>query len=90
MNILYNLTRKQILLYSAVVLTVVVALIFTLFAVNFRHTYPKELVAVDSLIESRPDSARLLLGRLSPRDCRSESDRMYYGPSEDKDSQQPL
>ena len=78
MNILYNPTRKQILLYSTVASVIVMVLAVVLFGVNFHHTYPAELVAIDSLCDSKPDSARVLLRKLSANEYRNESDRMYY------------
>ena len=78
MNILHNLTRKQIILYSAFASAVAVAMAVVLFAGGFRHTYPEELVAADSLCESKPDSARQLLGKLSAVQFGSKSDSMYY------------
>lgn len=78
MNILHNLTKKQTILSSIVASVIVVALAVATFAFNFHHVYPKELVAIDSLCESKPDSAWLLLGRLSVNKYSSESDDMYY------------
>lgn len=78
MNILHNLTKKQTILSSIVVSILVVALIVATFAFSCRHVYPQELVAIDSLCESKPDSARLLLDRLSAKEYSSESGRMYY------------
>jgi len=78
MNILHNLTRKQILIYSIAASVIVATLAVVIFSVNFHHTYPKELVAIDSLCDSKPDSVRLLLRTLSANEYRSEPDRMYY------------
>lgn len=52
MNILHNLTRKQILIYSIAASVIVATLAVVIFSVNFHHTYPKELVAIDSLCVS--------------------------------------
>ena len=42
------------------------------------HQYPKELASIDSLSESRPDSALKLLKRLPERSLDGDADRMYY------------
>ena len=78
MNILRGLTRKQIITYSVVASVIVAALAVTAYVNNYFHTYPEELVSVDSLCESKPDSAILLLSELSAKQYRSKSDRMYY------------
>ena len=68
--------QKRILtLSSVVVLTVIVVMLYIYLQ---PHQYPKELSAIDSLSESRPDSALKLLKRLPERSLDSDADRMYY------------
>lgn len=78
MNRLRELTRKQITVYSVLASVIVAVLAAILYAGNYFHTYPAALVAVDSLCESKPDSANLMLRKLSSKDFGSKSDRMYY------------
>ena len=78
MLILQELSGKQkrvLTLSSAAVLTVIVV---TLYLYLQPHQYPKELSAIDSLSESRPDRALKLLKRLPERSLDGDADRMYY------------
>jgi len=78
MLILQELSGKQkrILTLSSVVAEIVVVVILCLYLQP--HQYPKELASIDSLSESRPDSALKLLKRLPERSLDGDADRMYY------------
>ena len=75
---LYELTRRQTAMFvvAAIVLTIAVAA--AVYSCRFNHTYPKELTAIDSLCESRPDSAMALLEGMPKRVMEDEADGMYY------------
>ena len=68
--------QKRILTLSSVVAAIVVVVILCLYLQP--HQYPKELSAIDSLSESRPDRALKLLKRLPERSLDGDADRMYY------------
>ena len=68
--------QKRILTLSSVVAAIVVVVILCLYLQP--HQYPKELASIDSLSESRPDSALKLLKRLPERSLENDADRMYY------------
>lgn len=78
MLILQELSGKQkrvLTLSSVAVLTVIVVMLYIYLQ---PHQYPKELSAIDTLSESRPDSALKLLKRLPERSLDSDADHMYY------------
>ena len=68
--------QKRILTLSSVAAAIVVVVILCLYLQP--HQYPKELSAIDSLSESRPDRALKLLKRLPERSLDGDADRMYY------------
>lgn len=78
MLILQELSGKQkrILTLSSAVAAIAIVVILCLYLQP--HQYPKELSAIDSLSESRPDRALKLLKRLPERSLDNDADRMYY------------
>ncbi len=68
--------QKRILTLSSAAAAIVVVVILCLYLQP--HQYPKELSAIDSLSESRPDRALKLLKRLPERSLDGDADRMYY------------
>ena len=78
MLILHELSGKQkrILTLSSIVAAIAIVVILCLYLQP--HQYPKELSVIDSLSESRPDSALKLLKRLPERSLDGDADRMYY------------
>ena len=78
MLILQELSGKQkrILTLSSAVAAIAIVVILCLYLQP--HQYPKELASIDSLSESRPDSALKLLKRLPERSLDNDADRMYY------------
>ena len=78
MLILHELSSKQkiVLTLSSAAAAIVVVVILCLYLQP--HQYPKELSAIDSLSESRPDRALKLLKRLPERSLDGDADRMYY------------
>ncbi len=78
MLILHELSSKQkiVLTLSSAAAAIVVVVILCLYLQP--HQYPKELASIDSLSESRPDSALKLLKRLPERSLDGDADRMYY------------
>ena len=62
---------------AAVALTIAVAA--AVYSCRFNHTYPQELTAIDSLCESRPDSAMALLEGMPKVVMEGDADLMYYG-----------
>ena len=61
---------------AAVVLTIAVAA--AVYSCRFNHTYPQELTAIDSLCESRPDSAMALLETLPSKVDTMNSANKWY------------
>lgn len=78
MLILQELSGKQkrVLTLSSAVAAIAIVVILCLYLQP--HQYPKELSAIDSLSESRPDRALKLLKRLPERSLDGDADRMYY------------
>ena len=75
---MHELSSKQkiVLTLSSAAAAIVVVVILCLYLQP--HQYPKELSAIDSLSESRPDRALKLLKRLPERSLDGDADRMYY------------
>ena len=73
---LYELTRRQTAMFvvAAIVLTIAVAA--AVYSCRFNHTYPQELTAIDSLCESRPDSAEILIDKIQPSTL--SGDELWY------------
>ena len=77
MRIVQHFTKKKILILSAVVLTILSIILASVYINRKCHYYPKELIAVDSLCENKPDSAFLLLSRQSKK-YSNQTDKAYY------------
>ncbi len=75
---LQEFTRRQIIILSVLVVIILSIVVGSLYLSHKYHSYPQELVAVDSLCEDKPDSAALILNWLSKKKYSSEADRMYY------------
>ena len=75
---LYELTRRQTAMFVAAAVVLMIAVAAAVYSCRFNHTYPKELTAIDSLCESRPDSAMSLLEGMPKRVMEDEADGMYY------------
>ena len=73
-----RLSRKQIVALSVAALAIAVIAIAAISVCCSHHTYPRELVAADSLCESNPDSAEALLHRMPDSVLAAKPDRMYY------------
>lgn len=58
---LQEFTRRQIIILSVLVVTIISIVGGSLYLSHKYHSYPQELVAVDSLCESNIDSAAILL-----------------------------
>ena len=76
---LYELTRRQTAMFAVAAVALVIAVAAAVYSCRFNHTYPKELTAIDSLCESRPDSAMALLEGMPKEVMEGDADRMYYG-----------
>ena len=76
---LYELTRRQTAMFAVAAVVLVIAVAAAVYSCRFNHTYPKELTAIDSLCESRPDSAMALLEGMPKEVMEGDADRMYYG-----------
>ena len=76
---LYELTRRQAAMFAAAAVVLVIAVAAAVYSCRFNHTYPQELTAIDSLCESRPDSAMALLEGMPKEVMEGDADRMYYG-----------
>lgn len=61
---------------AAVALTIAVAA--AVYSCRFNHTYPQELTAIDSLCESRPDSAMALLEGMPKRVMEGDAEFKWY------------
>ena len=75
---LQEFTCRQIIILSVLVVIILSIVVGSLYLSHKYHSYPQELVAVDSLCEDKPDSAALILNWLSKKKYSSEADRMYY------------
>ena len=73
-----RLSRKQIVALSVAALAIAVIAIAAISVCCSHHTYPRELVAADSLCETNPDSAEALLHRMPDSVLAAKPDRMYY------------
>ena len=73
-----RLSRKQIVVLSVAALAIAVIAIAAISVCCSHHTYPRELVAADSLCENNPDSAEALLHRMPDSVLAAKPDRMYY------------
>ncbi len=78
MLILQELSGKQKRVLTLLSAVAAIAIVVMLYLYLQPHQYPKELAAVDSLSESRPDRALKLLKRLPERSLENDADRMYY------------
>ena len=76
---LYELTRRQTAMFAVAAVVLVIAVAAAVYSCRFNHTYPQELTAIDSLCESRPDSAMALLEGMPKEVMEGDADRMYYG-----------
>ena len=65
-------------MFAVAAVVLVIAVAAAVYSCRFNHTYPKELTAIDSLCESRPDSAMALLEGMPKRVMEDEADSMYY------------
>lgn len=76
MNIVPKLSRIQIKIMSvATFVLLVVAVMCLCFC---RHSYPRQLVSIDSLCDSHPERAKALLKRIPAKDIEAKANRMYY------------
>ena len=71
-------SRKQIIVLSVAALAIAAIAIAAISVCCSHHTYPRELVAADSLCENNPDSAEALLHRMPDSVLAAKPDRMYY------------
>ena len=71
-------SRKQIIVLSVAALAIAAIAIAAISVCCSHHTYPRELVAADSLCETNPDSAEALLHRMPDSVLAAKPDRMYY------------
>ena len=76
---LYELTRRQTAMFAAAAVVLTIAVAAAVYSCRFNHTYPQELTAIDSLCESRPDSAMALLEGMPKEVMEGDANRMYYG-----------
>ena len=77
MSISNIFSRRQITALC-VVLLMAIAGVTSICIFFCSHSYPHELVAVDSLCENRPDTAKILLMRISKNRLTAKADRFYY------------
>ena len=75
---LYELTRRQIAMFAVVAVVLTIAVAAAVYSCRFNHKYPKELTAIDSLCESRPDSAMALLETLPSKVDTMNSANKWY------------
>ena len=75
---LYELTRRQTAMFVAAAVVLMIAVAAAVYSCRFNHTYPKELTAIDSLCESRPDSAMALLEGMPKQVMEGDAEFKWY------------
>lgn len=78
MNRLWGQASKPIKIISVVLLTIALIVSVLMYLGSIFHSYPKELVAIDSICDSNPDSAVVLLKKMQKASTTNDADRMYY------------
>ena len=73
---LYELTRRQTAMFAVAAVVLTIAVAAAVYSCRFNHTYPQELTAIDSLCESRPDSAEILIDKIQPSTL--SGDELWY------------
>lgn len=76
MNIIPELSRRQIKILSVATFVIIVLAVSCLCFCS--HSYPQRLVYIDSLCDSLPERAKALLKSVPAKDIKTNADRMYY------------